>query len=221
MSEVKVQLVENPRGKKRRHYTAKQKRAGFGGRRSMSGRKTSKRRGRAPAKRRQVTRRRNPSLMALTNPRRRSTRRRNPSMRGLFGMIDIQGAAFVATGAIGVNMAPGLIAKVWPGVPRVGIMGYAVKVGAAVGLGMATKMLTRSNMRAQQVVTGAVAMLLLEAFQTYAAPALGLGAFIDRAWTVPGARLAGFAKRNYVIPNASRPATAPRARSVMASELMS
>lgn len=170
-------VVENPRGKKRRRnrpLTAAQKAAGFGGRAAKNGRKTKRRK---TAKRRSSAQksyraRRNPTLATMRNPKRRR-RYRNPALPQIGG-INIQDAAFVAGGIIGTKMAPGLIAKVWPEVPREGFGGMAVKAGATVLLGMATQMLTKSTARRNQVVAGGIAALLVDIWDMYAAPKLGL-----------------------------------------------
>lgn len=168
-----VNIVENPRRRKRRSYTAKQLRAGFGGKRY---------------RRRSVRRhRRNPSLASLSlNPRRRRhyraaprrfhRRYRNPSfgLGNLKSLIDLPTAGFVAGGMIGVKLAPSLLRKVWAGAPTTGIGGYALKLGTVFVLGMATRMLTKSPQRAAQVVSGALGITLYELFNEYLAPKIGL-----------------------------------------------
>lgn len=163
-----VEVVENPKKRKRRRMTAKQRKY-FGKRR-----KTTKRR----------SRRRNPGLAVLSNPRRRRRsrsysvtryrRRRNPGLGGLFGTVDVPAVMFVAGGALGVRILPGMVQKFLPMLPTAGIAGLAVKAGTVLVLGMGTKMITGSKQRATQVVTGGLAILAIELFDMYAAPALGL-----------------------------------------------
>lgn len=170
-------VVENPRRKKRRSakYTRKQVLAGFAGKTAQArarGRRGTTTRRTSTRKTVSVRRnpRQNPTMATITNPRRRY---RNPAIPGIGG-INFQDAAFVAGGIVGTKVGPGLIAKVWPGVPREGISGMAVKAGVTVILGMATQMLTKSTVRRNQVVAGGIAILLVDLWDMYAAPALGL-----------------------------------------------
>lgn len=198
MSEIEV--FENPhhhrRSKKRRHYTAKQRAYGFGGRhrrymyRAASPRPRHRRRS---VVHRTYRRRHNPSLMTLGNPRHRYYRRRhNPSGRGLgrglFRMVDLQTSLYVAGGAVAPKIALGFVRKYWSTLPSTGIGGYAVNVAAVLGLGIAVKMLMKSEARAQQFVAGGIAMLMVEAFNQYAGPALGLAGY----YTTSGRRLSGY-----------------------------
>jgi len=176
-----VEVVENPRRKRRRRYTAKQRSYGFGGKRR--------------ARRTRPRRRRNPGLSVLAgNPKRRTRRvrrarrtvrgyvvprrrRRNPALGGLFGTIDFQAVLFVTGGALGVKVLPGMVQRWFPMLPTAGMMGMAVRAGTVLLLGVGTKMLTNSKQRATQVVTGGLAVLALEAWDTWAAPMLGLGEY--------------------------------------------
>lgn len=200
MRESTIPLVENPRGRRRRRLTAKQKKAGFGGRAAMTRSRGGRRRRRAV---RRTTRRRNPYVMTLGNPRRRRRRaapRRSYGTRGLFGMIDLPSVMYVAGGAIGYGIVPDIIGRFFPQLPQTGLMGYGVKVGSAVALGWLAKLVTNSNKRAQQVVTGAMAVFLLDLYRTELAPRLGLGGFIGRPWAVPGDALRGYRGRAWAVP---------------------
>ncbi len=171
-----VEVVENPRKRrKRRSYTAKQRAAGFGGKRRRS----------SPRQRPRRRPRRNPGLSVLANPRRRRRsrgytvrhtvrRRRNPALGGLFGTVDLQAVLFVTGGALGVKILPGIVRRWFPMLPAYGLGGMAVRAGTVLLLGMGAKMLTGSKQRATQVVTGGLAVLALETWDLYGAPMLGL-----------------------------------------------
>lgn len=154
----KVLIVENPRKKRRRS-------------------------------RRRSSRRKNPALatLAANNPRRRRrrrnpgyhvthrvTRRSNPLGGGLMAGIDLESAAWVAGGMVGVRVVPGLVAKVWKGMPTTGFGLYLVKFGTVVALGAVTRMFTRSTARQNQIVAGALALVLFDMFNEFLAPKLGL-----------------------------------------------
>jgi hypothetical protein len=89
-------------------------------------------------------------------------------------MFDFQGALWTAGGAIGVKVVPGFVAKMWPALPTTGPMSYAVKIGTAAALGFGTKMFA-GEARARQVVNGALAAVLVDAFNEYVGPKIGLG----------------------------------------------
>jgi len=127
---TEIEVVENPRGRrrKRRRMSAKQ-RLYFGRRRS------------------------NPTLATLTNPRRRRRRSRsrriysrrrysNPAGLGnLFGgALDFNSLLWMSGGAIATKAAPRLIANFWPAIPTTGITGKLVQAGAAVALSQVVKM---------------------------------------------------------------------------------
>jgi len=181
----RIEIVENPRRRrKRRTYTAKQRAYGFGGGRRRRSRKRAV--SAAPRFRR---RRRNPGLMTLGNPR-RYRRRRNPGFLGgrggLLGMVDLQTSAYVAAGAVAPKVLLGFVRKWWPALPSTGVTGYAVNVGAVLAVGMGVKMMFKSSARAQQVVAGGIAMLMVEAFNQYAGPALGLSGYYRRPTYLSG-----------------------------------
>lgn len=186
-----VPIVENPRRRKsrrRRTLTAAQKRAGFGGKAAMTRNRSG---------RKSKSRRRNPSLMSLSNPKKRTRvvhvvkrnarrrRYRNPAFAGL----DVQSALWVGGGLAWTDMAPGLISKVWPGVPRTGLMGHLVKAGAAVGGGMAVKMLTKNTARANQFMTGGLAWVLFGLYREFIAPKLGLSGLGSMRGYVPASEI--------------------------------
>lgn len=171
---MEVPVYSNPgRRRRRRRLSAKQIAAGFGGKRRKSARR----------------RRRNPALAALSaNPSRRRRRRsyatratrrrryyRNPKLFGL----DVQSAIWTAAGAIAVKALPPLVKKVWPGMPTSGPMGLAAKVGTVVALGFGARMLKLK--RADQVVVGGLAAVIVDAFNEYVGPALGLSGYVTDA----------------------------------------
>jgi hypothetical protein len=75
---------------------------------------------------------------------------------------------------IGVKMLPDFIGRYWAGMPRTGIGALGVKIGSAVVLGSLTKMLTKSQVRANQVVVGALASVMLDLYDMYLAPKIGM-----------------------------------------------
>lgn len=165
---------------RRKKLTAKQRRAGFGGRRAMGGgRRTTRRK--AAGRRTPKTRTRTVTKYRTRTVARKAPRRRRSGGGGGGGKflglpmpgIDIQTAAFVAGGMLGYRIVPGLLAKVWPGMPQLGLTGYAVKAVGVLGLGMAASMLV-AKPRAAQVVVGGLAILMYDAFNEYLAPTLGL-----------------------------------------------
>ena len=171
-----VEVIENPR-RKRRTYTAKQRAAGFGGRRSMRSR---------PRRRR--GRRRNPALATLAaNPRRRRRRsyrtarrryrRRNPALLKGFGLggFDFNAALWVGIGAFGSRAVPKLVQRFWPAMPTTGAMGYLTRIGGTMATGFAVKMLVRSPKAHQMIMAGGLGMIVLDLLREHVAPRLGLG----------------------------------------------
>jgi len=162
-------------------------------------------------KRHSRRRRRNPGLALMAgNPHRRRRARRASSYHSVrryrrrsnpdfMAGIDIQSAAWVAGGMIGANLIPGLIAKVWPAIPRAGIAGHAVKVGGVIVMGFLARMLTKSPARSNQLVAGGLALVLYDVYNEYLAPKLGLtgmGGFVttDEINQIVGVN--GFVNRN-------------------------
>lgn len=172
MNEV-IEVVRNPRRKKRRRYTAKQRAAGFGGRSAKSRR----------APRRARPRRRNPMLASLGNPRRRRNsprrrprytvtgvarrRRRNPRL-GPFN-INLAAAAWVGAGVLSTQILPRIGQRFWSGLPTSGVAGYAVKVASAVVAGMVVGKITNRN-NGMLVTAGGLSMVLVDLFRQYALP---------------------------------------------------
>jgi hypothetical protein len=162
-----IEVVENPRRHRRRHYTAKQRSYGFGGRR------------------RHYRRRRNePILASLSgNPRRRSRRRsygvrhvvyrrrRNPD---LFRGFDLMAGVWVGVGAIGSTMIPSFLRRVIPQIPFTGPLVYGVRLGGAWATSFLVNMVTKNRRSANLAFSGGVAMILVDAFREYVAPRLGL-----------------------------------------------
>ena len=167
-----IEVVRNPRGKKRRQYTAKQRAAGFGGRRARSRR----------APRRARSGKRNPMLASLGNPRRRNSprrrprytvtgvarrRRRNPRI-GPFN-INLVTAAWVGVGYLSTEILPRIGQRFWSGLPTVGPAGYGVKVATAVVAGMVVGKITNRN-NGMLVTAGGLAKVLVDLFRQYALP---------------------------------------------------
>lgn len=154
-----VEVVENPRKRRRarRRMSAKQRKY-FG-------------------------RRRNPTLATVTNPRRRArrrTRRRsfarsrryaNPSFLG--GMPDLNSLLWMSGGAVATKMAPRLISNFWPAVPTTGLMGKFVQVGAAFALSQVVKMLAGQK-AAREVLNGGLVLTVSELISENVIPMLGL-----------------------------------------------
>ena len=165
-----IEIVENPRRKKRgrRRLSRKQIAAGFGGKR----RKTTRRR----------PRRRNPAMAALGNPKRRrrsyrvshrvTRRRRNPGL-GMLG-IDLSAAMWVAAGMFGTQTLPGLVRRyAWAGLPSTGITGHLVKAASAVALGFGIGKLTNRR-NGSLAAAGGLAMVMVDLFKEHVAPMIGL-----------------------------------------------
>jgi len=208
---MKVPVVENPRrSRRRRSYSAKQRAAGFGGKRSMR---------RPQARSRSRSRRRNPALATLSNPRTRRRRsyttyktyrrhysykrRRNPFLGGLTSMLDLSTAASVAGGIVVSRLTPGLIAKVWPGVPRVGLPGMAVRLGGVlmVAFGMRSLLGARYNRVTAGIVAGGIGYMLYELADQYLLPAVGLSGIGYNSYVTEG-DLRGMGLSGYRVPNA-------------------
>lgn len=176
MSEV-IEVVRNPGRKKKRRYTAKQRAAGFGGRRARS------RRAPRRAARRARPRRRNPMLASLGNPRRRRNsprrrprytvtgiarrRRRNPRI-GPFN-INLAAAAWIGAGVLSTDILPRIGRRFWSGLPTVGPAGYGVKAASAVVAGVLAGLVTNRN-NAMLVTAGGLSMVLVDLFRQYALP---------------------------------------------------
>lgn len=151
-------VVENPRRKRRRSRASRSRRRRNPALAMLAGNPRRKRGRRSSRRSRSYF------------PRRFGRRHRNPAF---FAGLDLPTAGFVAAGGILVKVGPGLIAKVWPGIPRTGIAGYGVKVGIALASGFLVKMVA-SPSRANQVMTGALAMILIDGYNEFVAPKLGL-----------------------------------------------
>jgi len=182
-----IPVVENPtRRRRRRGYSAKQLRSGFGGRSRMSRRRSTAR----PATRRTARRRRsrNPALATLMNPRRRRRttyrtyrrwyarprRRRNAGLGSIMGFIHLPTALSVAGGIVTARMAPGLLAKIWPSAPQSGAMGIAVRVGGVLVVSVVAKKVFRSNQIATGIAAGGLGYILFDLANQYLLPQLGL-----------------------------------------------
>lgn len=189
-----IPVVENPR-RKRRRYTAKQRAAGFGGGRRRSHKRSAKRR-------------RNPVLATLSNPRRHSRRRRyygrrrNGGFGGLLKSFDLPAAGWTGAGMIGTRAIPGIASKWLPMIPTVGPMSYVSKAATVALLGWATEKFVGQR-QAQHVTNGGLAMILLDIFDTYLAPKIGMGVsgFVssDEVMRVASGGMAGFVQAPPVI----------------------
>lgn len=179
-------VVENPRRRRRRktrrtrRLTAKQLAAGFGGKRSMSGRRSTRRK--------TYRRRSNPALatLAAVNPRRRYRRRSNPSLRGITGLVNLKMAAAVAGGYIVARSAPTLIQKVWAGVPTTGIGGNLVRVAGTLAVATVAKMATKSNAIAGGIAAGGIGYVLFQLANEYVLPRIGLAGLSDDGLVTTG-----------------------------------
>ncbi len=170
-----IEVVENPRRKRRRPMTAKQKKY-FG--------------------KRKTRRRRNPLLATLGNPRRRRrspSRRRSVSRRsyrnpGLMG-FDIGAAAYVGVGMLGSELVPTLVRKAWSGLPSAGPMVYLVKAGGTFATAYAVKMVTKSPRNFNLVMAGGLGLIMVDLFRQYVAPKIGLAGMGNDAAMVYGSEL--------------------------------
>jgi hypothetical protein len=135
-------------------------------------------------------RRRNPGLMTLANPRRRRRRHHagsyhrrrrysNPSLTGMFAGIDLTFAASAAGGIVLGKAAPGLIAKVWPGVPVDGIGGKAVRIGAVLLSTYVVKKFLKMPKVASGLITGEIAYEIFQLANEYILPKIGLAGVGD------------------------------------------
>ena len=187
--QVTIPVVENPRRKKRRtrrKLSAKQIAAGFGGKRHM----TTKRR---KTKSRKVTRRRNPSLAALANPRRRVRRRRNPGIGKISNIFNIKLATGVAIGLFAPNIIVNQVkSRFFAALPNTGLTGTAVRIGAAIVASYATKRFLKQSEIAKGIIAGAVGFELYQMAQTYLLPKLGLSGVNTYYPTSDAASLNGY-----------------------------
>jgi len=89
-------------------------------------------------------------------------------------MLHLPTAASVAGGIFVARLAPGLISRVWPGVPVSGIGGMAVKVGGVLVAATVAKTVFRSDRIAMGLVAGGVGYILFELAEQYLLPQIGL-----------------------------------------------
>lgn len=162
---MKVEVVENPR-RRRRRLSRAQLAAGFGGRRGMGGKKRSRKRYSNPA-----------LLASLGNPRRRRRSRssyrvrhvvshRNPA---LFG-FDLGAAGWVAAGALGSTLVPQIVRKFWVGLPSTGPMNYLVRAGGTLATAYVAKMVTKNNRAFGLILAGGLGLIFVDLFRDYVAP---------------------------------------------------
>jgi hypothetical protein len=193
---VKRKRKRAPMAKRRRHLSAKQKAAGFGGSRSMHTRRNPRRKSRSRPHR--IRTRRNPNGEAAA-PRRR--RRISETSIGQFVGSTLLPAGVGAVGALALDFA-------MPHVPLPAALNTptfqpVVKIGGAIAIGLVAQMLVSRRFGAQ-VMSGALTTTLyglakdkLAEIQTTAAPTTtqALQAYANGrrrlGWYSP-ARAAGF-----------------------------
>lgn len=162
-------MLVNPRKRRAKRKTTKRK-------------TTARRKSTATAKRRTTARRRNPVA-----PLRR---RRNPIRRkGLKGFIaPVMPAAISAGGALGLDLAWGVIGSRLPPALGDGPVKYVTKSIAALGLGVLAGMVTKKT-TADQLATGALTVVLHGAMRdTVSAqfPGVALGEYFDDSGNMDG-----------------------------------
>lgn len=190
----------NP-GRRRRSKTMVRRRRDARGRYSRAKRSSRGRR----------RRRNNPLFPVASNPRRRArpyrggVRRNNPGglrLGRIGAFVPPMGtiAAGVA-GAVATRALPGYAARMFPQIPRVGAAGLVTKAAAAALSGMLVAMLAGQK-RGQDVALGGFITVADEAFRIYAAPALGLSAYLEPpmgAYLTPGG-MAGYLGPGATVP---------------------
>lgn len=166
-------VVQNPRRKTRRLST-KQLRAGFGGKRRMK-RRSSKRRNPGLATLANPRKPRRSASRVAARPRRRSSRRRNPAfLGGLTRGFDFSAALWVGVGAFGSRALPRLVKRFWPGIPTVGMLGYATRAGGTLATAFAVKMATGSIRAFQHVMAGGLGYIVADLLIEHVGPRIGL-----------------------------------------------
>lgn len=153
-----IEIVENPKKKKRRTKKVRRKTVG-------------------------KSKRRNPVVATLSNPRRKKrrvvksrggySRRRNP-IGALGGLINLPMAGSIAAGFMAARIAPNMVQKVWAGVPTIGPVSYVVRVGATLGLAYAVKTFLKQRDLALGIATGGLAYVFYDLANTYLLPKIGL-----------------------------------------------
>jgi len=166
-------------------------------------------------------RRKNPLMASLGNPfrkescrkssrRRTYRRRRNPGGFDLKS-FNLQSAAMVGLGMIGSDIVPMLVRKYYPALPGSGIAGYAVKLGGTFITAYATKMVTKSQKNFQLVISGGIALVLVDLFRQYIAPSIGLSGLgnyndpVDVQALADEFNLNGYVQRNGISGYVSSP----------------
>src|ERR1700675_1201483 len=197
MSEL---LLVNPRRRRRkRKMTAKQLKY-FGPRRKRS---TRRRRSRvalaATPRRRRRSRRRSHTVAAVRHVRRRRSRRRvtrlrrNPMHMGGFSTRRFLNDTLIpagigATGALGVDIALGYFGSFLPPMLSTGLPNVAVKLAAAVGIGMVAGAVAGKKM-GEEAMAGAVVVTLynlVKAQLMSAMPSLPLHGYVGgMGWVSP------------------------------------
>jgi hypothetical protein len=121
-------------------------------------------------------------------PARRYRRRayRNPSLLG----IDFSSALWVFGGALSTRLIPGLVGKAWAGMPRVGWSYTGIKLGSGLALGYVVKKFLKKPAAGNQIMIGATAMVMLDLYNEFLAPKLGLYGLGDAGAYVTGREIA-------------------------------
>lgn len=81
---------------------------------------------------------------------------------------------FVATGAIGSTVIPGLIRRFVPQIPYTGPIAYVVRLGGTAATAFGIGLVTKDRRAPQLVWAGGLALILVDLFRQYLAPRLGL-----------------------------------------------
>ena len=173
-------LLVNPRRRKRRKLSAKQRKY-FGKRKRRSVKRVARRRRRSSVAR--VHRRRRRSSVARVHRRRRS----NPSMRGVLGQLKptIKAGLIGAAGGLGLDLLLGYIKAKLPAQLQSGYGLTATKILGAVGIGMLGNLVLRG--RGGDLARGAMTVVLhdeLKALAHSTFPGLQLGEYVEYAPSV-------------------------------------
>ena len=81
---------------------------------------------------------------------------------------------YVATGAIGSTVIPGLVRRFIPQIPYTGPLAYAVRLGGTAVTAFGVSLVTKDRRASQLVWAGGLSLILVDLFRQYLAPRLGL-----------------------------------------------
>jgi len=161
-------MVVNPR-RRRRRRTASGRFVKGGGKRRR------RRRTRLHARRNPV----NPRRRRRRSSHRRRSYRRNPGLRLMPG-LDLGAAAITAVGVIGPRIAADQLAQFLPADWTAGPNAPVVKIGLRAAIGFGVPMLARRWIGARTanlLMAGAAVGLVLDAYSTWIAPAMGVSGY--------------------------------------------